>query len=109
MATTFPEALEFALKRCPPLTTQTLEGFLGGLLEMDLEQLSQLPGSPGQVLAAQFCFYARSLACLEEEVRRRPGAFLALVDALRRLPAAKSTTRRRKSRGDSSRAQAVGG
>lgn len=109
MALSLPEALEFALKRCPPLTTQSLEGFLGGLLEMDLQQLAQLPGSPGQVLAAQFTCYARSSASLEEELRRSPEAFQFMADALRRLPAAKSATRRRKPLGNPSRAQAAGG
>lgn len=108
MATTLPEALEFALKRCPALSTQSLEGFLGGLLEMDLQQLAQLPGSPGQVLAAQFACYARSSVPLEEELRRRTDAFQFLADALRRLPAAKPT-RRRKSGGHSPRTQAAGG
>lgn len=107
MATSFPEALEFALRRCPPLTTQSLDAFLGGLLEMDLQQLAQLPGAPGQVLAAQFTCYARSSVALEEELRRRSDAFQFLADALRRLPAA-PPTRRRKSSGDPSRAEADG-
>lgn len=109
MPTSLPEALEYALKRCPPLTTQSLDMFLGGLLEMDLQQLAQLPGSPGQVLAAQFTCYARSSVPLEEELRRRPEAFQFLADALRRLPAAKSATRRRKARGDPPHSQAAGG
>lgn len=108
MATSLPEALEFALKRCPPLATQSLDAFLGGLLEMDLQQLAQLPGSPGQVLAAQFTYYARSSVSLEEELRRRSEAFLILADAMRRLPANKPT-RRRKNSGHTSRAEAAGG
>lgn len=109
MATSLPEALEFAMKRCPAQSTQSLDAFLGGLLEMDLQQLAQLPGSPGQVLAAQFTCYARSSVRLEEELRRRTDAFQFLTDALRRLPATKPASRRRKSRGDSPHSQAAGG
>lgn len=109
MATSLPEALEYAMKRCPALSTQSLDAFLGGLLEMDLQQLAQLPGSPGQVLAAQFTCYARSSVALEEEFRRRNDAFQFLADALRRLPVAKPATRRRKARGDTPHSQAAGG
>lgn len=109
MSTSLPEALEYALKRCPALSTQSLDKFLGGLLDMDLQQLAQLPGSPGQVLAAQFSCYARSSVTLEEEMRRKTDAFQFLADALRRLPAAKPATRRRKSGAHTSRAEAAGG
>lgn len=109
MSTPPLETFEHALQRCPALTTQTLDGFLDGLLEMDMEQLAQLPGSPGQVLAAQFTYYARSSGALEEELLRQSAVFQALADALRRLPNPKSITRRRKSRGDPPRTQAAGG
>lgn len=110
MSTPLLGTIEHALQRCPELTTQTLDGFLGGLLEMDLEQLAQLPGSPGQVLAAQFTCYARSsVVLLEEELLRKPAVFQSLADALRRLPNPKSPTRRRKARGDPPRTQAAGG
>lgn len=109
MAMVKQDELELALSRCAAPAIQTLEGFLDGLLDMEVSQLAQMPGSPGQVLAAQFTCYARSSVTLEETLRRQPWAFQALEDALRRLPAAKRTTRRRKSHADPSRAQAAVG
>ena len=100
-----------ALKRCPALEAKTLEGFLDGLLDEDLETLAQLPGTPGQVLAAQFTYYARSSVQLAEPLCRRLEPFQTLEDALQRLPSPGRSAKKRKAaaHADPSHPQAAAG
>lgn len=100
------------IMRCPPLETKSLEVFLDTLLDLDPETLAQLPGSPGQVLCAQFTYYARHATTLVEPLRRNQERSKGLVDALMRLPAAptKSSKKRKEpTDGDSSDSEAAAG
>lgn len=99
------------LNRCAAVESQTLEEFLDNLLDTDLETLAQLPGSPGQVLSAQFTYYARSAVTLAEPLRRKTDLFKELEDALLRLQPETKATKKRKvaSHADPPRAQAAAG
>jgi hypothetical protein len=77
--------LERALERCPPVSPQTLEEFLGGLLDEEPERLARLPGTPATVLAAQFTYYAKTSVQLAETLRRDLAASRQLDDTIRRL------------------------
>lgn len=101
--------LQQALARCPAHATESLESFLDGLLDEELDTLAQLPGTPGQVLAAQFTYYARSSTALAEPLRRQAQVFQGLADALGRLQAAPKPTRRKKTHANPSHTQAAGG
>ena len=59
-----------AFARCPAVEPRSLEDFLGTLLDEDLTALAQLPGTPGQVMSAQFTHYVRSSVVLTETIRR---------------------------------------
>jgi hypothetical protein len=78
-----------ALSGCPGLDTRSLEEFLNTLLDEDLDALAQMPGTPGQVMAAQFTHYARSSAVLAECLCRDKGQADRFADAVLRLPAAR--------------------
>ena len=80
------QTLALALERCPDLKTKSLEAFLGSLLDEDLEVLAQMPGTPGQVLAAQFTHYAASSVNLTEPLARRTEAFQPLLNTVLRMP-----------------------
>ncbi|MBI3832192.1 MAG: hypothetical protein HY291_21905 [Planctomycetes bacterium] len=103
--------LNAILCRCPAAGTRSLEEFLNHLLDADLETLAQLPGSPGQVLCAQFTYYARGAVTLRESVRRKGKRFQALEDALQRLPNETKPSKKRKagSHADISGTQAAAG
>lgn len=92
------EALAGALSRCPSIDTVTLPEFLGDLLTENLETLAQRPGTPGQVLASQFCCYARASVALVEPLLAESGTYTTLQDALRRIPDAPKAPKRRKPR-----------
>ena len=80
------ESIGAALARCPPLETKSLEGFLDSLLDEDLDTLAQMPGTPGQVMAAQFTHYVRSSVTLSECRRRDTAQAQELMDTVMRLP-----------------------
>ena len=79
------ETIAAALARCLPLETRTLEGFLDSLLDEDLDTLAQMPGTPGQVMAAQFTHYVRSSVTLSECRRRDTAQAQQLMDTVMRL------------------------
>jgi hypothetical protein len=68
--THLPADIQRALACCPPLQTVTLEEFLDTLLDEEPEVLARMPGTPGEVLAAQFTCYARQSVPLRECLRR---------------------------------------
>ena len=80
------ETILVALAYCPELKTKSLEEFLDSLLDEDLDVLAQMPGTPGQVMAAQFTHYVRSSTTLAETHRRDTTQAERLMDALLRLP-----------------------
>ena len=80
------ESIAAALSRCPALETKSLEGFLDSLLDEDLDALAQMPGTPGQVMAAQFTHYVRSSVTLSECPRRDTAQAQKLMDTVMRLP-----------------------
>ena len=77
--------LQRALDRCPPVTPQTIEDFLGGLLDEEPHCLARLPGTPATVLAAQFTYYAKTSTLLAETLRRDQAASRQLDNIIRRL------------------------
>ena len=81
------EAIAAAVTRCPALDTKSLEEFLDSLLEEELDTLAQMPGTPGQVMAAQFTHYVRSSVTLTESRRRDDDQARKLMDTIMRLPA----------------------
>ena len=93
------ESIATALSRCPALSTKSLEEFLDSLLDEDLETLAQMPGTPGQVMAAQFTHYVRSSVPLAECQRRNTAQAQKLMETVMRLAPmrrrAKATTNRR--------------
>jgi hypothetical protein len=100
------ESIIAALTRCPILTTKTLEEFLDGFLDEDLDTLAQMPGTPGQVMAAQFAHYVRSSVALTESYRRDAAVASKLMDTITRLPPVRrritaTTTSRRAAPDDS--------
>lgn len=88
--------IDDALSRCPALETKSLEDFLDSMLDEDLEVLAQLPGTPGQVLTAQFAYYVRSSVDLTEALKRDKAKSKTLIETIHRLPEVKK--RRRNSR-----------
>jgi hypothetical protein len=84
--TPYESIIAAALARCPALTTKSLEEFLDGFLDEDLETLAQMPGTPGQVMAAQFTHYVRSSVTLSECRRRETAQAQKLMDTIMRLP-----------------------
>ena len=88
--------IEDALFRCRSVETKSLEEFLDSMLDEDLDVLAQLPGTPGQVLAAQFSYYVRSSTNLTESLRRNKAISQPLIKTIHRLPEVKK--RRRNSR-----------
>ena len=108
------EIVSTAVSRCPGIETRSLEEFLSTLLDDDLDVLAQMPGTPGQVMAAQFTHYARSSAILteclrrdKEQAERHADAVLRLPEARKRGKAAKAPGRKECDRdADPSRAQA---
>lgn len=80
------EAVAAAVTRCPALDTKSLEEFLDSLLDEDLGTLAQMPGTPGQVMAAQFTHYVRSSVLLTESRRRDTAQAQKLMDTVMRLP-----------------------
>ena len=91
MTTTMHKALAVALSHCPEITTTTLDEFLGVLLERDPDDLAQLPGTPGTVLAAQFTCYAKSSVTLSETLRRQTEHSARLADVIWRVPQPKES------------------
>ena len=85
-----------ALSRCPAIETKSLEEFLDSMLDEDLDVLAQLPGTPGQVLTAQFAYYVRSSVDLTEALKRDKAKSKTLIETIYRLPEMKK--RRRNSR-----------
>ena len=81
------ETIAAALTRCPHMETKSLEEFLDSLLDEDLDTLAQMPGTPGQVMAAQFTHYVRSSVPLTESRRRDTAQAQKLMDTVMRLPA----------------------
>ena len=79
------ESIAAALARSPALETKSLEGFLDSLLDEDLDTLTQMPGTPGQVMAAQFTHYVRSSVALSECRRRDTAQAQELMDTVMRL------------------------
>ena len=82
-----------AFTRCPAVESKSLEDFLDPLLDEDLETLAQLPGTPGQVLASQFTYYAKSSVSLTEAFKRDTAQAERLADTVLRLPAANGRRR----------------
>ena len=89
------ESIAAALARSPVLETKSLEGFLDSLLDEDLETLAQMPGTPGQVMAAQFTHYVRSSVTLSECRRRETAQAQKLMETIMRLPMSRRRTTRR--------------
>ena len=88
--------IDDALSRCPAIETKSLEEFLDSMLDEDLDVLAQLPGTPGQVLTAQFAYYVRSSVDLTEALKRDKAKSKPLIETIHRLPEIKK--RRRNSR-----------
>ena len=88
--------IDEAIFRCPTVETKSLEEFLDSMLDEDLDVLSQLPGTPGQVLTAQFAYYVRSSVDLTEALKRDKAKSKTLIETIHRLPEVKK--RRRNSR-----------
>ncbi len=88
--------IDDALARCPAIETKSLEEFLDSMLDEDLDVLAQLPGTPGQVLTAQFAYYVRSSVDLTEALKRDKAKSKNLIETIHRLPEVKK--RRRNSR-----------
>lgn len=80
------ESIAAALARSPVLGTKSLEEFLDSLLDEDLDVLAPMPGTPGQVMAAQFTHYVRSSVALSECRRRDTAQAQELMDTVMRLP-----------------------
>jgi hypothetical protein len=80
------ESIAVALARSPVLETRSLEDFLDSFLDEDLDVLAQMPGTPGQVMAAQFTHYVRSSVTLSECWRRDTAQAQKLMDTVMRLP-----------------------
>ena len=80
------ETIAAAVTRCPALDTKSLEEFLDALLDEDLDVLAQMPGTPGQVMAAQFVHYVRSSITLTESRSRDGAQAQKLMDTVMRLP-----------------------
>ena len=80
------EMIAVALARCPALETKSLEEFLDSLLDEELDTLAQMPGTPGQVMSAQFTHYVRSSVPLSECRRRDTAQAQELMDTVMRLP-----------------------
>ena len=80
------ESIAAALARCLHMETKSLEEFLDGFLDEDLDVLAQMPGTPGQVMAAQFTHYVRSSVTLSECRRRDTAQAQELMDTVMRLP-----------------------
>jgi len=80
------ESITAALSRCPALETKSLEQFLDSFLHEDLGVLAQMPGTPGQVMAAQFTHYVRSSVVLAECCRRDSTQTQRLGEMIMRLP-----------------------
>ena len=92
------ESIAAALSRCAQLSTKSLEEFLDSLLDEDLETLAQLPGTPGQVMSAQFTHYVRSSVPLTECQRRDKAQAQRIMETVMRMPVrkrAKTTTKGR--------------
>ncbi|MEI6236579.1 MAG: hypothetical protein WCT04_26270 [Planctomycetota bacterium] len=89
-------SIDDALSRCRDTETESLEEFLDSLLDEELDVLAQLPGTPGQVLSAQFTYYIRSSVDLTEALIRNKTKSQALIETIHRLPEIKK--RRRNSR-----------
>ena len=87
------ESIAAALARCPALATKSLEEFLDGFLDEDLDTLAQMPGTPGQVMAAQFTHYVRSSVTLSECRRRDTAQAQKLMDTIMRLPPVRTRAR----------------
>jgi hypothetical protein len=88
--------IDDALARCRSVETKSIEEFLDSMLDEDLDVLAQLPGTPGQVLAAQFSYYVRSSTHLTESLQRDKAKSQPLIETIHRLPEVKK--RRRNSR-----------
>ena len=88
--------IDDALARCRSIETKSLEDFLDSMLDEDLDVLAQLPGTPGQVLTAQFAYYVRSSVDLTEALKRDKAKSKTLIETIHRLPEVKK--RRRHSR-----------
>ena len=84
-----------AFSRCTAVESNSLGDFLGTLLDEDLETLATMPGTPGQVMAAQFTFYAKSNGVLSEALHRENEGFSRLLEMVQRLPPASKRKRPR--------------
>jgi len=78
--------IDDALSRSPAIETKSLEEFLDSMLDEDLNVLAQLPGTPGQVLTAQFAYYVRSSVDLTEALKRDKTKSKTLIETIYRLP-----------------------
>lgn len=89
--------IQRALSRCQPLQAVSLEEFLDTLLDEDPDVLARMPGTPGEVLAAQFTHYARQSVSLRECSRRAAEPAGRLVQRMMRI-----NPKRRKEKGSDS-------
>ena len=80
-----PPEIQRAILRCRLLGAVSLEEFLDSLLDEDPDVLARMPGTPGEVLAAQFTYYARQSVSLRESQRRSTDATERIVQRLIRL------------------------
>jgi hypothetical protein len=80
------KTIAIALSRCTALESKSLEEFLDTLLDENLETLALMPGTPGQVMAAQFTHYVRSSVDLTESLRRNDAQATKWMDTIVRLP-----------------------
>jgi hypothetical protein len=95
------ESIDAALSRCPDLITKSLEEFLNSMLDENLEALAQMPGTPGQVMSAQFTHYVRSSVPLTECQRRNTAQAQRIMETVMRMAVSKRTTKRREAQNGS--------
>jgi len=91
--TTAQYVFEDALLSCPTIETTPLAEYVSDYIKKDNEELAKLPGTPAQVMAAQFVLHAKLANQLTEELQGDTELFDRAVDVILRSPSARARRR----------------
>jgi hypothetical protein len=86
--------IERALRSCETINTTKLADYVGDYLEKSEKELACMPGTPSQVMAAQFVLHVKSsVEDLAEKHQADTTLFDKVADVILRSPASRSRRR----------------
>lgn len=84
---------ENALMAAPTIRMTSLAEYVEDYIARDNEELARMPGTPSQVMAAQFVLHAKLANNLVEQEAGDTALFDRVIDVILRCPSARSRRR----------------